>query len=97
MKKIFALVFVSLFFLISFISAAHSISERDLDKCPKVNSQSMKSEVTPKLEINSLLGQVLLTSFEALKTVNSDPYVCCGCKCFSINPPRCCWSCECDE
>ena len=90
-------ILLSLFFLISFVSAAHSIPERDLNKCPKVNSQSMESEVIPKLEINLLLGQVLLTSFEGLKAVTSQMVQCCGCKCFEVYPPACCWSCKCDQ
>ncbi len=30
-----------------------------------------------------------------IEEVSQEQYQCCGCKCFGLNPPQCCWSCKC--
>ena len=89
-------IFMTLFFLISIMSVANSNPQIDLDRCPEVTSQYIKSEVTPKLEINLLLSQALLISFQGLKAVASDGWLCCSCRCSDLSR-LCCMSCKCDQ
>ena len=56
-------IFITLFFLISIMGVAHSNPQKDLDGGPEVTSQSMESEITPKLKINLLLSKPLLALY----------------------------------